>query len=137
MEENCGGLDVLINNASIISKGHVFGDRDENMEGILKTIDTNFSGTVRCCRLAYNMMKFKDFGYIINFNSADGHYAPMNHSMNSYAGSKYAITAVTEVLRQELINMKNNRIKVTVRIFTFLSVHPLIDFDYRAFLQEQ
>lgn len=59
-----------------------------------------------CSRAALRTMKTKDFGYIININSINGHFIPYLTenlaSYNTYAPSKYGITAFSEVLRQEL-----------------------------------
>lgn len=106
IEEKFGGLDVLINCASEECGENIFGNGD--MEGILTKIDKNFSGTVRSCRLAYDLMKRKDFGYILNFNL-------MNDCASNYSMNSNAIKGLTEVLRQELKNLRNDRIRVTVR----------------------
>lgn len=119
VDDMCGGVDVLINNAGIIRKGNILEDGDENLDGILKTIDTNFAGVVRCCRLAFDSMKRRDFGYIINMNSVDGHYVPRNFTTNSYAGSKFAITALCDVLRKELSMKQINWIKISVSPTSF------------------
>lgn len=115
VEDECGGLDVLINNAGILRYGNIFANGDENIDGILKTIDTNFGGVVRCCRLGFESMKMKDSGYIINMNSVDGHYVPRDFTTNTYCGTKFATTALTEILRQELIQQENSKIRITVR----------------------
>lgn len=56
-------------------------------------------------------------GHIINMNSVVGHYIPMMTEplLNVYPASKFAITALTETLRQEL-RYYNSKIKVTVSI---------------------
>lgn len=122
VEDVCGGLDVLINNAGILRYGNILDNGDENIDGILNTIDTNFAGVVRCCRLGFNSMKSKDFGYIINMNGVDGHYVPRNFTSNTYCGTKYAVTALTEVLRQELISLQNSKIRVTVSLKYFINI---------------
>lgn len=114
VDDMCGGVDVLINNAGIIRRGNILEDGDENLDGILKTVDTNYAGVVRCCHLAYDMMKRRDYGYVINVNSVDGHYVPRNFTTNTYSGSKFAVTALSDVLRKELIQMQNCRIRITV-----------------------
>ncbi len=116
VDNHLGGVDVMINNAGIMKPGFILSDGDGCVDGFIKTIDVNFSGVVRATRLAYNSMKNKEFGYIVNFNSVAGHYVPPGPS-NVYPGSKYAITATTEILRQELLYLQNDKIRVTVSLF--------------------
>lgn len=48
--------------------------------------------------------KFNDFGMIININSVVGHKVPfIAMNLNIYPPTKFALTAFSEVLRQELI----------------------------------
>lgn len=54
-------------------------------------------------------------GHIIHINSVAGHKCPDIPNLNVYTASKYAVTALTETLRQEL-NSINSKIKVTVSI---------------------
>ena len=91
-------------------------DEDTNAE-LKRTMDVNFMGTVYCTREAYKSMhKRGGYGYIININGVSGHYVPLPTpelgSYNTYAPSKYAITAMTEVLRQELTWADNKKIRV-------------------------
>lgn len=68
IEENVGAVDVLINCAGI------FRFISFNNE-LKETIDVNFMGTVYCTRKAYeSMMKYENFGLIVNINSVGGHY---------------------------------------------------------------
>lgn len=104
-------LTVLNRNTAILT--------DEDIDESLKqTIDTNFTGLVLTTRHAFRLMnKSDDYGYIININSIAGHVVPFpfdgNAISNVYYGSKYAVTATTEVLRQELVCMKNDKIRVS------------------------
>ena len=63
------------------------------------------------------MKKLDDYGHIININSIYGHGVPIvstDPRTNVYAGTKHAITATTEILRQELNFLKNKKIRVSV-----------------------
>lgn len=64
------------------------------------------------------MKKLDDYGYIININSIAGHVVPFPADgisrSNVYHGTKHAVTATTEILRQELVCMKNHKIRVSV-----------------------
>lgn len=56
-------------------------------------------------------------GYIININSVLSYYLhnlPKNIPHGMYTSTKFALTAISEALRKELIN-KESRIKVSVR----------------------
>jgi short-subunit dehydrogenase len=72
-----------------------------------------------CTREAVKTMKRCNIaGHIIHMNSITGHRVPNlpEPSLNVYPASKFAVTALTESLRQELRFVKS-KIKVTVRKF--------------------
>lgn len=54
-------------------------------------------------------------GHVIHINSIAGHSVPPLPNYNVYPASKYAVTALTETLRQELTKM-DSKIKVSVRM---------------------
>lgn len=89
------------------------------MEELQKTIDLNFTASVRCARLAFkSMLERKTYGYIVNINSVYGHgvspfAADETIHIGVYPGTKYAITATTEVMRMELNLMKNYKVRVS------------------------
>lgn len=78
------------------------------------------------------MKKSDDYGIIININSVTGHKSinfmrsEDGQQGNVYYGTKHAVTATTEILRQELIAMKNNKIRVTVSLLMDL----FIDYNF-------
>lgn len=83
-----------------------------------KIVDVNLMGLVYCTRAAFRTMKAREFGSIININSITGHFVPFPTedvaSYNTYAASKYGVTATNEVLRQELACSEfKNKIRVT------------------------
>lgn len=51
IERECGGLDVIVNNAGMAYKGNTFGPKEAK-----KTVDVNVRGTIRVCE---RMMKLK------------------------------------------------------------------------------
>lgn len=73
-------------------------------------------------REAFQSMKSRNFdGHIIIINSIIGHKVPNNpagSSYNMYAPSKYAVTSMTEVLRQEF-QIEKTGIKITVYFVAF------------------
>jgi NADP+-dependent farnesol dehydrogenase len=60
------------------------------------------------------MEKSEDYGIIINIGSIAGHGVPfMDFKFNVYPGTKHAVRATTEVLRQELVKKNNKKIRVS------------------------
>jgi NADP+-dependent farnesol dehydrogenase len=122
IEKSFGGIDVLVNNAGIIRATQLI-DAD-NSSKIHEVVDTNLLGLVFCAREAIQSMRKRgDNGHIININSIAGHSPiiclDIMPSLNIYPATKYAVTAVTESLRQELIET-GSKIRVTVRLRTTL-----------------
>lgn len=115
VETKFGGVDILVNNAGI-GAGMNLVDAD-NTDKIRSVIDTNVMGPALCTREAFQSMKKRNFdGHVIIINSVAGHYVPFmtnGRSFNIYPSSKYAVTAMTEVLRQEF-QLMGTKIKITV-----------------------
>lgn len=118
IESEFGFIHILVNNAGVIRNIKILTDEDVS-EQINEIIQTNFTGLVHVTREAFKLMKkSNDYGMIVNINSNAGHKIPFpsnpNVSHNVYHGTKFAVTATTEVLRQELICQENDKIRVTV-----------------------
>lgn len=116
VNENLNGVDILVNNAGIIKTMNLL-DAD-NTANLRETIDTNILAVVLCTREAFHSMKSRGVdGHIVQINSYAGHKIPyfvgIYPSFNIYPSTKYAVTAMTEVLRQELQSF-GTRIKITV-----------------------
>ena len=88
------------------------------MEEIRLMLNTNVLGMIDCTRQAYKLMKkSNDYCYIINMNSILGHSIPSSSQGSSiYIPTKHAVTALTEVLRQELIASGDEMIRISVCI---------------------
>ncbi|GAB0095663.1 hypothetical protein DMENIID0001_110680 [Sergentomyia squamirostris] len=115
--EKFNGIDVLINNAGV---GSALGNdliASDNTASIRKILDTNVLGLVFCTREAYKSMeKHGRNSHVIHINSIVGQknfndFLPAR-SRNMYTPSKCAVTAITEIHRQEFIRSKHH-IKVT------------------------
>lgn len=92
---------------------------DNNNTEILKSIiDTNIMGPALCTREVFQSMKKRNVdGHVIIINSTLGHTIPyllFNRSFNIYPSTKFAVTAMTEVLRQEF-QLLQTKVKITVR----------------------
>jgi NADP+-dependent farnesol dehydrogenase len=118
IEEFVGDIHILVNNAGILRNVKILDTSTEGVtEKLNEVINTNFIGLVHCTREAFRLIqKSNDYGYIININSVSGYHVPFigrkDHSHNVYNPSKFAVTATTEVIRQELIYMENDKIRV-------------------------
>ncbi|XP_037919683.1 farnesol dehydrogenase-like isoform X1 [Hermetia illucens] len=116
VEDHLGGTDILINSAGVLYQGCL---SDENStHHIRNTFDVQIMGTVFCTREAFQSMKRRNFdGHVIHINSIYGHRVPNlfnmdSHFFTNYSASKYAVTAMNEVYRQEFANA-GTRVKVT------------------------
>ncbi|XP_070498043.1 farnesol dehydrogenase-like [Chironomus tepperi] len=117
IEQELGSVNILVNNAGIGWKTAILTENSDADKQFADIINTNFTGLVHVTRHAYLLMKkSEDYSMIININSVAGHRVPFfseGQESNVYHGTKYAITATTEILRQELIAMKNDKIRVS------------------------
>ena len=70
-------------------------------------------------------------GHVIHMNAIAGHYVPSmpEPNFNVYPASKFAVTALTESLRQELRYHKTG-IKVTVRLRVGLAILKVIFINF-------
>ncbi|XP_055681088.1 farnesol dehydrogenase-like [Lutzomyia longipalpis] len=108
INEKFGGVDVLINNAGMAFMDLKLTDPG-NSVAFNDTMQTNVFGLINCTREAIGIMKKRKIhGHVININSILGHnvvfpppgWEAMN--FNVYAASKFGVTALTEILRQEM-----------------------------------
>uniref|UniRef100_A0A336MFC7 CSON011368 protein n=1 Tax=Culicoides sonorensis TaxID=179676 RepID=A0A336MFC7_CULSO len=124
-----GGVDLLINNAGVITKKLLLDDN--NTRELRKIFETSLIGLVLCTKNALKSMVSRNFeGHIVNVNSIFGHtlnqtvpgLKPLN---GSFAPAKFGVTALTAYLQQEIFYLN---IKATMS-----SVSPgLTDTDFLA-----
>lgn len=101
----------------------------DNETDLRDVMETNVYGVLLCTKAAYRLMKkYKTIGHIININCLFGHEAVRGQSrdvvpmVNIYPSSKFALHALTDVIRQELNFFKIKTIKISVR-FNCLSIN--------------
>lgn len=115
IESELGGVDIYVNNAGCIRVTNIV-DQD-NTQMLKDVLDANLWGAIYGVREAFKSMKQRKVdGHVVLMNSVLGHSIPFFQglpSFNIYPPAKFAITALTEVLRQEFINL-GTKIKVTV-----------------------
>ncbi len=90
-------IDVLINNAGILSVNTL---EDETMADMQAVMNTNFFGAVRCMKAVVPAMRARGSGLIINISSISGLMVPF--TQGAYCASKFALEAASEALAQEL-----------------------------------
>ncbi len=109
--EKLGGIDILYNNAGVISKPKNLGIANE---GHFKTaeyeININYLGVIRMNNLFMEMLKSKKESAIINTASILS-YVPLNLTP-TYSASKAAVRFYTDMLRSHLQILKS-----TVKVF--------------------
>ncbi|XP_037919691.1 farnesol dehydrogenase-like isoform X2 [Hermetia illucens] len=108
VEDNLGGTDILVNCAGVFYQGRLI---DEHLTPQIKeTFDVEIMGTLFCTREAFQSMQRRNFdGHVVNINSVDGHHVVNllqfdTNFCTNYAAAKFALTAMTEVYRQEFAN---------------------------------
>lgn len=97
VEQEWGGLDLLVNNAGIASGGRIDVVTLPEWQGV---IDVNLLGVVRGCRTFTPMMKAQRGGHIVNTASLAGLVHPP--AMSSYTAVKAGVVALSESLSYEL-----------------------------------
>jgi len=96
-----GGVDICINNAGLARPDTLLSG---STSGWKDMFSVNVLALSICTREAYRSMKERkvDDGHIININSMSGHQVSPHSVIHFYSATKYAVTALTEGLRQEL-----------------------------------
>src|SRR6266699_4292044 len=104
--ERYGKLDVLVNNAGIMPVSPLDDLRIEDWE---EMIDTNIKGVLYGIAAALPIFRKQGFGHFVNTASTAGHKTVPNKSV--YSGTKFAVRAISEGLRQEA----GDKLRVTIK----------------------
>ena len=99
--ERLGSLDVLVNNAGVMLLGPVL---DADTDQWRTMLDVNLLGLLLCTHAALPIMKEAGGGDIVNVSSVAGRLA--NKGSAVYNMTKFGVTAFSEALRQEALEMK-------------------------------
>ena len=94
---NFGNIEILVNNAGIISDNLLLRMKEEEFD---KVIDTNLKGTFYCSKACVPSMVKNRWGRIINITSVVGIRG--NIGQTNYSASKGAIHSFTYSLAKEL-----------------------------------
>lgn len=96
--ETMGKVDILVNNAGVMLIGFAEKIPMKDWQWI---VDINFLGVVRGIRAFLPQMLERGSGYIINTSSIGGLISGRQFAV-SYTTTKFAVTALTEVLYKQL-----------------------------------
>ena len=97
VEENLGSIEIIYNNAGIISDTLLMLLKIEEFD---RVIDTNLKGTFYCTKFCLNNMIKNRWGRIINISSVVGLRG--NVGQSNYSASKGGIHAFTKSVAKEV-----------------------------------
>ncbi|XP_039497930.1 farnesol dehydrogenase [Drosophila santomea] len=132
VQRDLSRVDILINNAGKLSGGQLL---TMSVDTVQQVLQTNVMGVVYCTRRAFESMRQRQStGHVVLINSIVGHYIfnPLPGSqqeLNMYPATKHAITALTELFRQEMREFKT-QVKVT-SISPGLVDTEIVPLDYK------
>ena len=106
-EEKFGRVDILVNNAGVMLLSTVGKGLSEEWR---QMFDVNVLGLLYTTDAAIETMKRQGSGHLVNISSVAGRKVTRDSS-GVYAGSKFAVGAISEGLRQELLE---DNIRVTI-----------------------
>jgi NADP-dependent 3-hydroxy acid dehydrogenase YdfG len=92
-----GRIDILVNSAGIVDSG---GVENADTARYRRVLDINLMASLYTSRAVIGRMRAQGGGDIINISSIAGRRAAV--LFNAYSASKFALTAMTEALRQEV-----------------------------------
>ena len=106
-QEEFGSVDILVNNAGVMLLSAVGKSLSEEWR---QMFDVNVLGLLYATDAAIGVMREQQSGHLVNISSVAGRKVTRDSS-GVYAGTKHAVGAISEGLRQELLQ---DNIRVTV-----------------------
>ena len=97
-EEEFGGVDILVNNAGVMLLSKVEKGLSHQWR---QMFDVNVLGLLHTTDAAIEAMRRRGAGHVVNVSSVAGRKTRPGSGV--YSGTKFAVNAISEALRQELI----------------------------------
>ncbi len=105
-DEEFGHVDILVNNAGVMPLSRIEKGLSDQWR---QMFDVNVLGLLYVTDAAIEVMKRQGSGHIVNISSVAGRRS--NPTTGVYSGTKYAVNAISEALRAELVE---DGIRVTI-----------------------
>lgn len=99
IDQQFGKLDGLINNAGLARPNRI---EDLPASELMMQVNTNFTGTVLCCKYAIPLLRKGDDPLIVNVSSASARSTDEMSHLSIYSSSKAAVERFSIELRAEL-----------------------------------
>jgi NADP-dependent 3-hydroxy acid dehydrogenase YdfG len=104
--EEFGHVDILVNNAGVMPLSRIEKGLSDQWR---QMFDVNVLGLLYVTDAAIEVMKRQGSGHLVNISSVAGRRS--NPTTGVYSGTKYAVNAISEALRGELVE---DGIRVTI-----------------------
>jgi NADP-dependent 3-hydroxy acid dehydrogenase YdfG len=122
--ENFGGCDVVVNNAGILEIGAV---QQIDVDRVCEMVRINVEAAYRMSYIAVRHFLSRKAGHLVNLSSILG--TKTRATAGAYAGTKFAIEALSEALRLELVGtgIRVSAIEpglVMTELHNHMEVHP-------------
>lgn len=106
VDEEFGRVDILVNNAGVMLLSRIDKGLSDEWR---QMFDINVLGLLYVTDAALAVMKRQQGGHIVNISSVAGRRS--GSLRGTYSGTKYAVNAISEALRQEHVD---DNLKVTI-----------------------
>ncbi|ALS36837.1 NADP-dependent 3-hydroxy acid dehydrogenase YdfG [Enterococcus rotai] len=97
--EKFGKIDVMFHNAGIMPMGPLASSEEKEVKKWTSAVNVNIMGVVNGLAACLPIMVEQKFGHMIAMDSVAGHLVYPNSAV--YCGTKYAVRAIMEGVRQE------------------------------------